>query len=215
MSDKVTFTLITINGLIDAINPCAIGVLAASVAILFSLGNYRAHILRFGFFYILATYVTYLLIGLGILKAVHLFNIHNFFGWASAVALILMGLWHLKKGSACIIPKNTPKEATIVAGIIFGFLVGLCEFPCSGGIYLATIGLLGIEETFWSGLMYLLWYNLMFVLPLIILFAAAYNLTVARAISNFVGAFGTKARYISSGAMIFIGALLLVWLIFR
>lgn len=214
MSDKVTFSLITINGLIDSINPCAIGVLAASVAILFSLGNYRAHILRFGFFYILATYVTYLLIGLGILKAVHLFNIHNFFGWASAIALIFMGFWHLRK-SACIIPKKTPKEATILAGITFGFLVGICEFPCSGGIYLATVGLIGIEETFWSGLLYLLWYNLMFVLPLIILFIVAYNLTAARTISRIVGALGTKARYLSCAAMIVIGVLLLTWLMFR
>lgn len=214
MSDKVTFSLITINGLIDSINPCAIGVLAASVAILFSFGNYRAHILRFGFFYILATYVTYLLIGLGILKAVHLFNIHNFFGWASAIALIFMGFWHLKK-SACIIPKKTPKEATILAGITFGFLVGICEFPCSGGIYLATVGLIGIEETFWSGLLYLLWYNLMFVLPLIILFITAYNLTAARTISRVVGKLGAKARYVSCSAMIIIGVLLLVWLMFR
>ena len=215
MSDKVTFSLITVNGLLDSINPCAIGVLAASVAILFSLGNYRAHILRFGCFYILATYVTYLLIGLGILRAVHLFGIHNFFGWASAIALILMGFWHLKKGSACIIPKKTPKEATILAGIVFGVIVGICEFPCSGGIYLATVGLLGIEETFWSGLLYLLWYNLMFVLPLIALFAFAWNLTAARAISRLVGALGTKARLASSAAMIAIGALLLLWLIFR
>jgi cytochrome c biogenesis protein CcdA len=214
MSNEVTFSFVTINALIDSINPCAIGVLTASVAILFSLGNYRAHILRFGSFYILATYVTYLLIGLGILKAVHLFGVHNFFGWASAIALIFMGFWHLKK-PACIIPKNAPKEATIIAGIVFGVLVGICEFPCSGAVYLATIGLIGVEETFWSGLLYLLWYNLVFVLPLILLFALAYNLAAARAISRMVGVFGTRARYISCVAMIVMGVLLLLWLTFR
>jgi cytochrome c biogenesis protein CcdA len=210
MSNEITFSVVTINGLIDSINPCAIGVLIATVAILFALGNYRNNILRFGFFYILSTYVTYLLIGLGILKAVHLFGIHNFFGWLSAIALILMGFWQLKF-SACIIPKKMPKEATILSGIV----LGLCEFPCSGGIYLATIGFIGIQETFWSGLLLLLWYNLMFVLPLIVLFVIAYNERVAKTISVLVGKFGVKARYVSASAMLIIGVLMILWLILR
>ncbi len=214
MSNEITFSVVTINGLIDSINPCAIGVLVATVAVLFALGNYQKQILRFGFFYILATYITYLLIGLGILKAVHLFGIHNFFGWASAVALIFMGLWQLKN-SACIIPKNMPKEATILAGIIFGFLVGLCEFPCSGGIYLATVGFIGLRETFWSGLLLLMWYNLMFVLPLIALFLFSYNMKNAQMIADIVGKLGVKAKYFSAIAMILLGVGLIVWLMFR
>jgi cytochrome c-type biogenesis protein len=214
MFNSVTFSTVTINGLIDAINPCAIGVLVATIAILFALGNYRQHILRFGFFYILTTYLTYLLIGLGILKAVHLFGVHNFFGWASSVALIAMGLWQLKS-SRCIIPKNMPKEATVLSGIVFGFLVGLCEFPCSGGIYLATIGFIGIQETFWSGLFYLLWYNLMFVLPLIAIFIAGYYMKGAKVIAHWVGRHGTKARYITAVAMIAMGVLLITWMLIR
>jgi cytochrome c-type biogenesis protein len=214
MFSSVTFSTVTVNGLIDAINPCAIGVLVATIAVLFALGNYRQHILRFGFFYILTTYVTYLLIGLGILKAVHLFGVHNFFGWVSAAALIAMGLWQLKS-SRCIIPKNMPKEATVLSGIVFGFLVGLCEFPCSGGIYLATIGFIGIQSTFWSGLGLLMWYNLMFILPLIILFIAAYYMKGAKTIAHFVGKHATRTRYISAVAMISIGFLLLMWLLIR
>lgn len=214
MFNSVTFSTVTFNGLIDSINPCAIGVLVATVAVLFALGNYREQIARFGFFYILTTYVTYLLIGLGILKAVHLFGIHNFFGWASAVALIVMGLYQLKN-NACIVPKNMPKNATIWAGIVLGFLVGLCEFPCSGGVYLATIGFLGIRETFWSGLAYLLWYNLMFVLPLIALFFFAYHLKGAKLIAEFVGKYGNSARWVSAVAMLGIGGGMIVWLLMR
>ncbi len=214
MSNEITFSVVTINGLIDSINPCAIGVLIATVAILFALGNYRQQILRFGFFYILSTYVTYLLIGLGILKAIHLFGVHNFFGWLSAVVLILMGLWQLFR-SACIVPKHMPKEATILSGVFLGFLVGLCEFPCSGGIYLATVGFIGLRETFFSGLLLLMWYNFMFVLPILALFLIAYNLSAAKMISELVGKFGARARYFSAAAMIIIGILLLSWLIFR
>lgn len=214
MLNDSSFWLVTTNGLIDAINPCAIGVLMATIAILFNLGNYRKQILRFGFFYILTTYVTYLLIGLGILKAVHLFGVHNFFGWLSAFALIGMGLIQLRR-SCCIMPKKMPEHATVIAGIVFGFLVGLCEFPCSGGIYLATVGYLGIQETFWSGLGLLMWYNLMFIVPLMLVFVFAYNLKTARVISNFVGRFGVKTRYFSAYAMLGLGILFIVWLLFR
>ncbi|MCF7905658.1 hypothetical protein K9L63_00490 [Candidatus Gracilibacteria bacterium] len=214
MSDKISFSVVTINGLIDSINPCAIGVLVATVAILFALGNYRKQIVSFGFFYILTTFITYLLIGLGILQAVHMFGIHNFFGWLSAIVLILMGVFQLTR-SACIVPKNMPREATMISGIILGFLVGLCEFPCSGGIYLATVGFIGLQETFWSGLWLLMWYNFLFVLPLIVLFFLAYNLKNAQWISRTVGKFGTKARYISASAMIIIGLFFLAWLLLR
>ncbi len=214
MSSEITFSVVTINGLIDSINPCAIGVLVATVAILFALGNYRKQILSFGFFYILTTFITYLLIGLGILKAVHMFGIHNFFGWLSAIVLIFMGIWQLTR-SACIIPKNMPREATMGSGIILGFLVGLCEFPCSGGIYLATVGFIGLQETFWSGLGFLLWYNFLFVLPLILLFLFSYNLKNAQFISKLVGKFGTSARIFSASIMILAGLMFLLWLMLR
>ncbi len=214
MYDKITLSVVTINGLLDSINPCAIGVLVATVALLFVLGNYRKQILSFGFFYILTTYITYLLIGLGILQAVHMFGIHNFFGWVSAIVLILMGVLQLTR-SACIVPKNMPREATMISGIILGFLVGLCEFPCSGGIYLATVGFIGLQETFWSGLGLLLWYNFLFVLPLIALFLFAYNLKNAECIARLVGKFGTRTRIISASAMILLGSGFLLWLILR
>ena len=163
MWNEITFSVVTINWLIDSFNPCAIGVLVATVSILFALWNYREHIMRFWFFYIFSIFITYLFIGLWILKAVHLFGIHNFFWWLSAIVLIFIGIYQLRN-SMCIIPKNTPKEATIVSWIIFWFLVWLCEFPCSWWIYLATVWFIWLQETFWNWLMYLIWYNFLFIL---------------------------------------------------
>lgn len=214
MSSNLSFSVVTVNGLIDSFNPCAIGVLIATITVLFALGNYRRNIAIFGFFYVFTTYVTYLLIGLGLLKAMHLFGIHNFFAWVSSFFLIAMGMSQWKR-SMCIIPKNMPKEATMLAGIVLGFLVGLCEFPCSGGVYMATIGFLGLQETFWSGLLLLMWYNLMFVLPLMILFALAYNMQAAKMIANIVGTHSDRIRKFSALSMISMGLLLLLWLFIR
>jgi len=44
----------------------------------------RNTFISFGLFYIFATYATYFLIGLGLLQVMHLFGIHNFFGWLAA-----------------------------------------------------------------------------------------------------------------------------------
>ena len=64
------------------------------------------------------------------------------------------------------------KRATYPASAVGGFLVGLCTFPCSGGIYLAIIGLLAAKATYLQGLGYLGLHNLAFVLPLFIILAS-------------------------------------------
>ena len=89
-------TLVVINGLIDSFNPCAIGVLLLYVSILLGTNSSRRFILAFGGFYILATFVTYFLIGLGILQVVHFFGVPHFFGWVAAFLVLFIGLFYIK-----------------------------------------------------------------------------------------------------------------------
>lgn len=218
--------LVIINGLIDSFNPCAIGVLIFYLTLLVSLKINRRLFISFGIFYILATYATYFLIGLGLLKAMHLFGIHNFFGWAAAVLIIGAGLYNFKEYflpnwripfvssflGRCRIPKWKP-EITVFSALTLGVLVGLCEFPCSGGIYLATVSLLGAKETFWRGIIYLLIYNTMFVLPLVAIFASVGNQPVFGFIQKLQGKTARLSKLIMALAMIVSGVLLIIWLI--
>jgi cytochrome c biogenesis protein CcdA len=50
----------------------------------------------------------------------------------------------------------------------------MVELPCTGGIYLAILGLLGDRMTLAEGIPYLLLYNLIFVLPLILILIVMY-----------------------------------------
>lgn len=217
--------LIVINGLIDSINPCAIGVLLFYISLIFTLKTQRKTLLYFGLFYILAIYITYLLIGLGILRAVHLFGIHNFFGWVAAFFVLLIGLWNLKEyfWPGLWIPILSPllsmcrvfqikKELTVFSAIALGFFVGLCEFPCSGAIYLATIALLAARETFFKGLGYLLIYNFVFVLPLIVILVFAGNEKVLNKVKNWQKKYGRTSNLILGLAMLGLGISLLLWL---
>jgi cytochrome c biogenesis protein CcdA len=71
--------------------------------------------------------------------------------------------------------KGYLQKATLPTVILAAFLVGLCSVPCSGGIYAAITALLASKTTFFTGFLYLLLYNLMFVMPLIILLVLATN----------------------------------------
>ncbi|MFQ6040370.1 MAG: cytochrome c biogenesis CcdA family protein [Candidatus Poribacteria bacterium] len=167
------------SGLSDGINPCAIAVLIFFIALLYKLKRTTKNILGMGVLYISIIYLTYLAIGLGLFKAVRLSNQPHLMAKIGSYLLIALGAINVKDFFFPKLPISlkTPKifhksienwlsKATIPAVGIGAFLVGLCTFPCSGGIYVAIIGLLASTAPM-KGLGYLLVYNLMFVMPLV------------------------------------------------
>jgi cytochrome c-type biogenesis protein len=65
------------------------------------------------------------------------------------------------------------ERASLPTAFVLGALVGLCEFPCTGGPYLLILGLLHDSSSYWSGLGYLFVYNLVFIIPLALLLLLA------------------------------------------
>jgi cytochrome c biogenesis protein CcdA len=97
-----------------------------------------------------------------------------------------LGLWQFKdvflpnfgpelKISSSVKPwiQKMVRKGTIPALIVLGIVVSLFELPCTGGIYLAVLTVMAMNKTF--GLGYLLLYNFIFVLPLIILTLIIYK----------------------------------------
>lgn len=185
---KWLLPFVFISSLIDSVNPCAFSILIITVAFLASLGKNRAHILKIGSVYILGIFVVYILIGLSILKALYLFNMSHFMAKVGAVLMISLGgislinkyfpsfpiklvaLPHIHGKIAWLLEKSS-----IPAVFILGGLVGLFEFPCTGGAYLMILGLLYDKITYLNGIGYLLFYNIIFILPLIIILLIASN----------------------------------------
>lgn len=174
--------LVSVAALIDSINPCAFSILILTIAFLLSIGSARRNILKIGGAYILGIYLIYLLIGLGILRALHLFNTPHFMAKVGATLLIAFGAINilneffpffpikLKIPAKAHLPiAKLMNKASLPAAFFLGGLVGICEFPCTGGPYLMVLGLLKDQATYVSGLLYLLFYNLVFILPLIII----------------------------------------------
>jgi cytochrome c biogenesis protein CcdA len=105
------------------------------------------------------------------------------------------------------------RRATLPATAVVGFLVGICEFPCTGGVYVGILGLLAAQTTFLSGLGYLVVYNVMFVLPLVVLLLLIGN---RRVVGQFSRWMATRRRQLRLGqglVMIAIGAIILLWFV--
>ena len=183
LKSKIDFLpfLIVAAAFIDSINPCAFSVLFITLAFLFSLGHSRSHIIKTGLVYVLGIFLTYILIGLGVLQVLTIFNIPNSMAKFGAIIIILFGGINLINE---FFPKFPIKlklpdashgkvgelitKATIPASFILGLLVGMFEFPCTGGPYLLVLGLLHDDASFVRGFWYLVLYNIIFVLPLLI-----------------------------------------------
>lgn len=190
LSDSGTWLLplIIVASAVDSVNPCAFSILILTIAFLFSIGAFRSRILSVGGFYIFGIFAVYMLIGLGILQALHLFATPHFMARVGAGLLIALGAINVSGEffPAFPIKLKIPdaahhKMAELMARIshptafLLGVLVGLCEFPCTGGPYLMVLGLLHDQAAYFRGFGYLLLYNVIFVLPLVIILLISGN----------------------------------------
>jgi len=189
-SQKASLTLwaVTVAAAADSINPCAFSVIIFLLLSLLAIGA-RKRMIKVGLVYIITVYVVYLAAGLGLLAAMQwLSPISHYILWGAAILAILAGLINIKdfffygKGLTLAIPEDKKpllekyiKHASLPAAVILGFLVALFELPCTGGFYLAILALLAAQSTYWSGVAYLVFYNLIFVLPLLIILLIVYK----------------------------------------
>jgi cytochrome c biogenesis protein CcdA len=211
------------TGFVDGLNPCAFAVLLFFISFLFVSRRPRVEIARIGLLYIFAVFLAYLLIGLGLLMAITVSEDPHLIARVAGVLVIGLGAFVLFQPFMGNIPNpfHTPRiaweairrrmfQGTQPAAAGAGFLVGLCTFPCSGGIYVAVIGLLAAQTTYWEGLGYLYLYNVAFVLPLVLILAAVSNKALAKRTTSWERRHTDAIRQASGVAMILVGLLTLV-----
>lgn len=191
---NVSLGLIISTAAIDSINPCAIAVLIFLITVLISLKASRKRMITIGLFYIGAVFATYYLAGLGIMRIITQFNIYKEIGLVAGMIVLLAGFLEIKEGvypdgkQLLRIPEKTKpiftnflKKGTVPSVIVAGILVSAFELPCTGQVYLAILSMLSSGDLKTQGYAYLFIYNIIFVLPLvIILFVTAWGFDVKR-----------------------------------
>ncbi len=195
-------------GLLDGINPCAFTVIIFFISFLTLQGYGRKRILSIGLSFVLAVFIAYVLIGLGIfnfifqlkaypvivrivylagallcfiLASLAFYDFWKFKRNHQTQDLVLqlpqaiknrihgiIGL-HFRKGKE-IKPDEIRILKLVSRAFIAGFLVSFFEAICTGQVYLPTIVyVLKYTNMKLLAFSYLLFYNLMFILPLLII----------------------------------------------
>jgi cytochrome c-type biogenesis protein len=224
--ERKLLPLVLSTGFLDGLNPCAFAVLLFFIAFLFTIRRASGTVWLMGLIYIAAIYLAYLLIGLGLMRAVLFVNNHHLMAKIGSWLVIGLGLINLKDYIFPQLPihlriptiahgtiQDWLKRATFPAAATGGFLVGLCTFPCSGGIYVAIVGLLAAKTTYLQGVGYLGLYNLAFVLPLFIILAGVGNRKVMHHIRLVERSSRRWVRLATGLGMVLVGVVILIWFV--
>jgi cytochrome c biogenesis protein CcdA len=178
-------TIITVvaTAAIDAINPCAIGVMILMVSAVLVAGQSMKRLIFLGLLYTFAVFITYLLAGFGLLYFLADIPLYitEYISIAVGSLIIVAGLLEMKdffwygRGFTLAIPVYFSKKlagfasnTTAVGVFLLGVFVSAVELPCTGAPYLAIITLLS-QNFDATALWLLVIYNIIFVSPLLII----------------------------------------------
>lgn len=195
----LTIPLVLGSGIADGLNPCAFALLVLFATYTLSIVNAvtadgsptleaRRRLLDAGSLYVGAVWVTYFIIGLGLLSFLGWLGQDHLVARGAAVLALVMGLWMLKDvilpgwGPSMMAPVGTHRRmhSAMQRGglggmLVAGVLVGICTVPCSGAIYLDIVAVLHASGGGPTGLALLALYNVAFIAPLVVLLAAVSN----------------------------------------
>lgn len=185
-STPLTLTKIISLALADAVNPCAMAVLGLMlIAILAYNPKKKNKILWAGLAFTFSVFLTYILYGLVIIKIFQLiqalslirFWLYRLLG-AGAIILGILAIRDFikNKGKCKTVPRinrfinkiTSPKGAFLI-----GFLVTIFLLPCTIGPYIVAGGILSAIAIL-KTLPWLLLYNLVFVLPMLLITVIVY-----------------------------------------
>ncbi|MCK4316110.1 MAG: hypothetical protein KAX24_10115, partial [Anaerolineae bacterium] len=211
-----SFGVVTIvfAGLVDGLNPCAFATLAFFVSYLTLSGRKGREILVVGMAFTLGVFLAYLAVGLGFYKVLDLLGgllttlgrwVYGLTGVLCAVLAVFSFLDFLKarRGGIgdmalnlphslrmrinAVIRRGRKSQAFVAGAFVTGVVVSFLELACTGQVYLPTIiFVISQPEMRVRAFILLVLYNLLFILPLVVVFILAYYGTESKQLTNFL-----------------------------
>lgn len=173
--------------IVDSVNPCTIAVMVMLMGIVL-MSDGRKKMLLSGIVFTIVIFCAYVLMGLGILHVIDNPGLTNLFYGAATLGLFILaamelnGYFNYKPGFFAVeMPmwlrphaKKVIEGATSLPGVALAALFcSLFLLPCSSGPYLAVLAIISKAVTL-QAMSYLLLYNIIFVLPMLITIIAIY-----------------------------------------
>ncbi len=173
-------------GFLAGFNPCLLAILAFIASVTLATTGRRRNVLLIVLMFSLGIFMTYLIVGIGLLRILEQSpnlqsGIKNFL----VILIGFLGLWHvydayhLRKNteSSFYTPKafirlteSVTKNVSLPASFFMGALFSLIKAPCVGAVYFVILDMVRSGDS--TGMLYLAAYNLGVVFPVLILGAA-------------------------------------------
>jgi hypothetical protein len=198
-----TISAVAAAGLLDGINPCAISTLVFFMSLL-AVSKVRSRkLILLGISFCLASFLTYLALGFGLFRVLHLFSgftvLRSAVEKGMAVLLLIFAALSvrdalrfrktgrsadvslqlssgIKKRIHGVMRRGLGSTSIFLGGLFIGTAVTALESVCTGQVYVPTLVFILKDSAFSESRAWLLLllYNAMFVLPLATVFIAVY-----------------------------------------
>jgi cytochrome c biogenesis protein CcdA len=213
--ESITIGAVMLAGLIDGINPCAFTTIIFFLSMLAYLKRSRREMILVSVSFTLAVFLTYLMIGVGMFAVVKAFSVNQGISrgisYAIAAFTFVLGAWSffdairfarggkapkmslglpspIKKMIHNVIRSGLKAPSLVIGAATVGFLVSVLESLCTGQVYLPTITfMIKATEHLVGAAAYLVLYNIMFIIPLIVLTILSYWGVSSERLGKFMG----------------------------
>ena len=229
-SSGLTLSVIMLAGLFDGINPCALAMLIFLMAYIRALGkgdDVRKKILAVGWIYATGTFITYFMVGAGLATFLLYLSILPLVARIIYAATILMCLffayqslldfWRMRNGGDLaetsflperlrrlahrIVRRKISLTGLYLSTFVVSILISLLEFACTGQVYLPTITFLLTQSPGAISLYgYLVVYNLMFCVPILVV---VYSLWFGSRVQEHSHRLARNLKYIRLASFVF------------
>ena len=205
-ASRWTLPTVLLAGIVDGLNPCSFAIMISLAGILAIGGRKRRARIIGGLAFCAGTFVTYMLMGLGLMQALKALEglrvVHDVVMVVLALALFVLSFLSfrdalkykkvpvfsvvtlkLPEGVKVLIRKIAMESwsgpAVALAGFGCAFLVTLLDALCTGQVYVPVLALISREPGAWRSVALLALYNLAFIAPLVAVFVLASKTTDA------------------------------------
>jgi len=233
-----SFGLLTVlaAGLVDGLNPCAFATIVFFISYMAFAGRQRREILAVGAAFTAGVFLTYLGVGVGLLRFLATLPFLSavsrwLYGLTAALCLFLAAgslydWWQARRGEPDemrlklptrlrrwinrVIREGASMRAFVPVTFVAGVVISVIELACTGQVYLPTIlFVLSVPKLQVQAGVYLVLYNLMFVLPLVVVFLLAYFGTTSQQLGLFIHRRAAAIKLATAGLFV----LLAGWLV--
>ena len=182
---ELSLPVVLVAGLLAGFNPCLLAVMAFLASLTLSSKGNRTELLKIVGGFCAGIFVMFMVVGMGLLGVIKQQpEIKDTITLLLVVLIGLLGLWHFydayhlkvhdrssfkTSGSFLQLVEGIEHRNTVMVSFLAGAMFSIIKAPCVGAVYFAILDMLITQGKIADGAIYLGFYNLGVILPVLIL----------------------------------------------